>query len=36
MTDRPEIRADLRDSDRHASWREVYTTLEAEGFAHES
>lgn len=35
MSERPEVRADLRDADRHASWREVYHALDAEVAGHE-
>lgn len=30
MRERPEIRADLRDLDDHASWREVYDQMEVQ------
>jgi hypothetical protein len=37
MTERPAIRADLRELDGHASWREVYVALDCPGAAnHES
>jgi hypothetical protein len=35
MADRPDIRADLRDADYHATWREVYDQMEVGAVGHE-